>query len=204
MNTHLLALLYLLPRQKYFQSGRDVDTNLLIEWTNQHGCGGNEDNDPHKLNCNIVIQYMVQDYDGNQGGKCTAALLLRGLWRFCLYVCVNILRGSLEMWLSETGFFVVLYSSIPHTPTPHVECSTHFLTYPTYHTHPYILSTSHVTHAYHTYPHHTYHAHPHIHVYTHLHNTLTSHTLMHTHPPTHHTHAHTHAHTHTHTHTHTQ
>jgi len=64
---YLLALLYLLPRQKYFQSGRDVDTNLVIEWTNQHGCGGNENNDPHKLNCNIVIQYMVQDYDGNQG-----------------------------------------------------------------------------------------------------------------------------------------
>jgi len=84
MDTHLLALLYLIPRQKYFQSGRDVDTNLLIEWTNQHGCGGNEDNDPHKLNCNIVIQYMVQDYDGNQGGRCTAALSLMVV----LFVCV--------------------------------------------------------------------------------------------------------------------
>jgi len=31
---------------------------LPIEWTNQHGCGGNEENDPHKLNCNMVIQYM--------------------------------------------------------------------------------------------------------------------------------------------------
>lgn len=31
---------------------------LNIEWTNQHGCGGNEQGDPHKLNCQIVIQYM--------------------------------------------------------------------------------------------------------------------------------------------------
>lgn len=94
---YLLALLYLLPRQKYFQSGRDVDTNLVIEWTNQHGCGGNENNDPHKLNCNIVIQYMVQDYDGNQGGRCTAALSLMAVLFVC--VCVNVLRDSLEMWL---------------------------------------------------------------------------------------------------------
>eukprot|EP00912_Choanoflagellata_sp_UC4_P001276 UC4_evm1s798 len=31
---------------------------LTIEWTNQHGCGGNEHTDPHKTNCNINIQYM--------------------------------------------------------------------------------------------------------------------------------------------------
>lgn len=51
---------------KYFQSGstEGEDTTLLIEWTNQHGCGGNQDTDPHKLNCNLVLQYMVQDYDG--------------------------------------------------------------------------------------------------------------------------------------------
>ena len=41
---------------------------MTIEWTNQHACGGNEDNDPHKPNCNLVIQYMVQDYDGDQAG----------------------------------------------------------------------------------------------------------------------------------------
>ena len=34
---------------------------LTVEWTNQHGCGGDEDTDPHKLNCNIVLQYMCQD-----------------------------------------------------------------------------------------------------------------------------------------------
>ena len=33
---------------------------LNIEWTNQHGCGGNEDKDPHKMNCNLVIQYLCQ------------------------------------------------------------------------------------------------------------------------------------------------
>ena len=72
-----------------------MDTNLLIEWTNQHGCGGNEDNDPHKLNCNIVIQYMVQDYDGNQAGMSTAAFSL-GSCIAVLFACVYVLRG-LEM-----------------------------------------------------------------------------------------------------------
>jgi hypothetical protein len=31
---------------------------LTVEWTNQHGCGGNEHDDPHKTNCNLNIQYM--------------------------------------------------------------------------------------------------------------------------------------------------
>ena len=54
--------------QMYFQSGPHKtmsnglgQTLLTLEWTNQHGCGGNEDTDPHKLNCNIVLQYMCQD-----------------------------------------------------------------------------------------------------------------------------------------------
>ena len=46
---------------QYFQSSDRADSKLTIEWTNQHGCGGNEDDDPNKLNCNIVIQYMVSD-----------------------------------------------------------------------------------------------------------------------------------------------
>ena len=56
--------------QKYFQSGQanGEDTELVMEWTNQHGCGGNEDTDPHKLNCNLVIQYMFMDFDGDQDG----------------------------------------------------------------------------------------------------------------------------------------
>jgi len=36
------------------------DTYMDIEWTNQHGCGGNEVSDPHKVNCNMVLQYMCQ------------------------------------------------------------------------------------------------------------------------------------------------
>lgn len=32
---------------------------MQIEWTNQHGCGGSEEGDPHKLNCDIIIQYMA-------------------------------------------------------------------------------------------------------------------------------------------------
>merc|ERR1711976_893157 len=50
-------------RMKYFQSGNNAAGKSLlnIEWTNQHGCGGNEDTDPNKLNCNMVIQYMCQD-----------------------------------------------------------------------------------------------------------------------------------------------
>lgn len=47
--------------QRYFQSSPNAPTYLTIEWTNQHGCGGNEDDDAHKLNCNIVLQYMVMD-----------------------------------------------------------------------------------------------------------------------------------------------
>lgn len=36
---------------------------LTFEWTNQHGCGGNEETDPQKLNCNINLQYMCEiDY----------------------------------------------------------------------------------------------------------------------------------------------
>ena len=33
-------------------------SEITIEWTSQHACGGYEDGDPHKVNCNMVIQYM--------------------------------------------------------------------------------------------------------------------------------------------------
>ena len=48
---------------KYFQSATAPggQSLLTVEWTNQHGCGGNEDTDPWKPNCNIVIQVMLQD-----------------------------------------------------------------------------------------------------------------------------------------------
>lgn len=35
-------------------------SELSVEWTAQHGCGGNEQNDPHKLNCDIILQYVRQ------------------------------------------------------------------------------------------------------------------------------------------------
>lgn len=38
-------------------------SRLVVEWTNQHGCGGNEKTDPYKLNCNIVIQYTCDSDD---------------------------------------------------------------------------------------------------------------------------------------------
>jgi len=39
-------------------------SELQIEWTSQHGCGGNDKSDPHQQNCDIVIQYMCQTTDG--------------------------------------------------------------------------------------------------------------------------------------------
>lgn len=55
-------------RMKYFQSGpfKTLNNNagksyLEMEWTNQHGCGGNEDTNPQKQNCQMILQYMCQD-----------------------------------------------------------------------------------------------------------------------------------------------
>ncbi len=53
-----------LPTQRHFMSSESANSYLTIEWTNQHGCGGNENSDPNKLNCNMVIQFMVGDDDG--------------------------------------------------------------------------------------------------------------------------------------------
>lgn len=54
----------------YYESDADVSdggkSELTIEWTNQHGCGGNEQNDEHKLNCEIIIQYMCTPHGTNQ------------------------------------------------------------------------------------------------------------------------------------------
>lgn len=44
-------------------------SELSMEWTNQHGCGGNEESDPQKLNCDILIQYMCQTSNGLQGAN---------------------------------------------------------------------------------------------------------------------------------------
>jgi len=44
---------------RLLNSGQGIST-LAIEWTNQHGCGGDEDSNPNKLNCNMVFQYMCE------------------------------------------------------------------------------------------------------------------------------------------------
>lgn len=44
--------------QYYASGGSEAEASkMIVEWTNQHGCGGNKDS-PHKTNCNIVIQMM--------------------------------------------------------------------------------------------------------------------------------------------------
>lgn len=51
-------------------NGNNDVTELIVEWTNQHGCGDNDRRfDPSKLNCNIVIQYMEQDASMNTNSK---------------------------------------------------------------------------------------------------------------------------------------
>lgn len=48
--------------QNFFQSGGNDQgkTFLTFEWTNQHGSGGNDRTNPHKMNSNVVLQYMCQ------------------------------------------------------------------------------------------------------------------------------------------------
>ncbi|CAF0836325.1 unnamed protein product [Adineta steineri] len=48
---------------KFFQSGQTGKTTLRFVWTNQHGCGGNEETNPTKQTCDIFLQYMCQDDD---------------------------------------------------------------------------------------------------------------------------------------------
>ena len=67
---HFTLRLSLVPFQKYFQSSAayksgEGESELMFEWTNQHGCGGNEDTDPHKQNCNLVLQFMCTEDNPN-------------------------------------------------------------------------------------------------------------------------------------------
>lgn len=52
---------------RYFQSGPTGQgkSHLRVEWTNQHGCGKNTADDPIKVNCQMVLQYMCQPDDAN-------------------------------------------------------------------------------------------------------------------------------------------
>lgn len=58
-------------QMRYLMSPLDIEGKSVmpIEWTNQHGCGGNDDDDPHKLNCNIVIQMMCQQHEEHQDAQ---------------------------------------------------------------------------------------------------------------------------------------
>jgi hypothetical protein len=49
---------------------------VTVEWTNQHGCGGNEATDPQQLNCNMVFQYMC-DTDNTQEVDLAMQVILR-------------------------------------------------------------------------------------------------------------------------------
>ncbi|CAF3557305.1 unnamed protein product [Rotaria sordida] len=51
---------------KFFQSGATGKTILRFVWTNQHGCGGNEETNPTKQTCDLILQYMCQDGDINE------------------------------------------------------------------------------------------------------------------------------------------
>ena len=47
--------------QNFFQSGtKQGKSYLTFEWTNQHGSGGNDEMNPHKMNSNIVLQFKCQ------------------------------------------------------------------------------------------------------------------------------------------------
>jgi len=43
-----------------YQMGYFEGSKLTLEWTNQHGCGGNEADDPQHGNCQMVLQYMCE------------------------------------------------------------------------------------------------------------------------------------------------
>ena len=49
--------------QKYFASGPgsgDI-SSLVLEWTNQHGCGKDDKKNNRKVNCDFIIQYRVDN-----------------------------------------------------------------------------------------------------------------------------------------------
>ena len=62
--------------QNFFQSGNSGSKSYLtFEWTNQHGSGGDEVMNPHKMNSDIVLQFMCQ----STPDKLTVASLRNGI-----------------------------------------------------------------------------------------------------------------------------
>jgi len=61
-----------------YQMAYFEQSKLSIEWTNQHSCGGNEQDDPNKANCNIVLQYTCDnDYTYNGATDIAMSVKLR-------------------------------------------------------------------------------------------------------------------------------
>lgn len=50
-------------------SGDQGKSFLTVEWTNQHGCGGDQKNLQQKQNCALILQYMCQDDTGIPPGN---------------------------------------------------------------------------------------------------------------------------------------
>lgn len=55
-------------QMEYMMSGvtKAEATKFIFEWTNQHGCGGNEDDNPAKCNCDVIIQYTIENKLGSE------------------------------------------------------------------------------------------------------------------------------------------
>ena len=73
--------LFPLHQMKYFQSGPNPKTEpseLVVEWTNQHGCGINEPDNPNKLNCQIILQFMSCEKDRCDQGDVAGDILRDG------------------------------------------------------------------------------------------------------------------------------
>jgi len=62
-------MVYFTSAANYKQANGASSSYIDIEWTNQHGCGGNEDTDPHKLNCNMVVQFMCRPDTGTENER---------------------------------------------------------------------------------------------------------------------------------------
>ena len=60
--THVHLQFFYMSEQNYLSTDPSATltgkSHITVEWTNQHGCGGNEHTDPQIDNCDIIMQYM--------------------------------------------------------------------------------------------------------------------------------------------------
>jgi len=47
-------------QMSFFQSGTVGKSTYPVEWTHQHGCGKNTEDDPIKVDCQVILQYLCQ------------------------------------------------------------------------------------------------------------------------------------------------